>query len=157
MHFKRTVGDVVVLGSQHAYLGDIVCSHIDMCTHRVAIGPGPDQPYAEVMVIVHRGVPVENDIIRSVVVDGDIDVAVAVCIEARYAPALSVVDEPDFLGAFIEDDAAGLGVVEKSDRVAAGVLFQKSPGAVDVDDVDPAVVVDVRRTGPPAPAPVRGL
>ena len=51
----------------------------------------------------------------------------------------------------------GLGVVEEPDGVAAVVLAIKHAPAVDVQDVDVAVVVEVRSAGAPRPAAVVDL
>ena len=106
------------------------------------------------MVVVRGLVPVEHDVGARVVGYQHVDIPVALHVEAGDAPALGVVGQADVPGAFPKDDVAGSGVVEKPDGIVAVVLALHDVPAVDVQDVDVPVVVEVRRAGTPCPAAV---
>ena len=100
-------------------------------------------------------VAVVDQVIGTVVHDHDVDVAVAFGVEAGDSATLALVDETDLFGALVEDAVAP--GVEEPDLVDGEVLVEFVVPAVDMEDVEMAVVVEVREATAPAPAAVLDL
>ena len=105
------------------------------------------------MVVVCRFVPVEHDVRLVVVGDQHVDIAVPVDVKTRNAAALGGVGETELAGPVTEHHARPR-VVKEPHGVLPVVLVVDQVPAVDVQNVQIAVVFEVRRTGAPPPGAI---
>ena len=155
MHLQGILGDVVATGPQLAQLTFLGRGNGDPGTDALGIGSVGVEFDAEVTVGRLGVVAVVDQMVGTVVHDHDVDVAVAVGVEAGDAAALALGDETDLLGPFVEN-AVAPGVVE-ANLVVGEVLVELPVPAVDMEDVQMAVVVEVGEATAPAPAAVLDL
>ena len=150
---EGTMGNVVAAPAEVANLGTVGGGDGNPRAQPEVIRGGPFEPDREVVVVVRRLVPVQHDIGRGVVRDQDIDVAVAVEIEARDPASLGVVGETDLAGD-LPKHHVGPGVVEEPEGATPVVLAIDQVPAVDVQYVQIAVILEVRSAGSPPPSAI---
>ena len=114
------------------------------------------EPDREIVIARDRIVAEKDHVVGGRVGDHDVDVAVAVGVETGDAAPLAPVIDARLFGALLEADAGLSHIAKQPDLIVAEVLVDIRPPAVDVGQIDAAVVVEISRAGTPSPRPVAG-
>ena len=152
MRFEWIVRGVVVGSAHGTDLCPVGHPGFDQGAHAGRVRSQRRDLDREVVVVVLGVVAVVDDVVRAGIGEDDIDIAVAFRIEARDAPALPTVFEPE-IGRPLFEGSVPLGI-EEAHRDVAKIRSRVLAPAIYLEDVEIAVVVEVGRTGSPPPAAI---
>ena len=151
MYFEWVMRVEVVMPAHFAHLSALFGRDRNPCPDAQMVPSGAPSLNREIVIIVLRLVPIENQAEGADVRNHDVDIAVALGIEASNAPALPRVFKAQFLGTFSKD--AETAVVEEANRFKPIILVPKRQPTSDMENVEIGVVIEIGRTAPPAQPP----